>query len=112
MATKPGLYASIWAKRRRIEQGSGEKMREPGQKGAPTEKAFLESEKTVTQTKEKAMKTVKKKASGGMMDMEGRAMKKKMPDTKGRAMKKAAITGPGSVMAIGMKKGGKAAKKG
>lgn len=112
MATKPGLYSNLWAKRRRIEQGSGERMREPGQKGAPTEKAFIESAKTAKQPKEESMKTVKKKASSGMMDMEGRAMKKKMPDTKGRAMKKAAITGPGSVMAIGMKKGGKAAKKG
>ena len=46
MATKPGLYAYIHAKRERIKQGSGEKMRKPGTKGAPTKKAFVESAKT------------------------------------------------------------------
>jgi len=46
MATKPGLYANIWAKRKRIAKGSKERMREPGSTGAPTEKAFAESAKT------------------------------------------------------------------
>ena len=45
-AAKPGLYANIAAKRERIEKGSGEKMRKPGQDGAPTAKAFRESAKT------------------------------------------------------------------
>ena len=44
---KPGLYANIQAKRKRIKEGSGEKMRKPGTKGAPTAKAFKESKKTV-----------------------------------------------------------------
>lgn len=46
MAAKPGLYANIWAKRKRIAEGSGEKMRKPGSKGAPTAKAFRQSAKT------------------------------------------------------------------
>jgi len=46
MATKPGLYANINAKRERIKAGSGEKMRKPGTKGAPTKQAFIESAKT------------------------------------------------------------------
>jgi hypothetical protein len=46
VASKPGLYANINAKRKRIEEGSGEKMRKPGSKGAPTDKAFRESAKT------------------------------------------------------------------
>lgn len=41
-----GLYANINAKRKRIEAGSGEKMRKPGSKGAPTAKAFKQSAKT------------------------------------------------------------------
>lgn len=41
-----GLYANINAKRDRIKAGSGEKMRKPGTKGAPTAKAFRESAKT------------------------------------------------------------------
>jgi hypothetical protein len=46
MATKPGLYANIQKKRERIAEGSGEKMRKPGTKGAPTKQAFIESAKT------------------------------------------------------------------
>jgi hypothetical protein len=46
MAKRPGLYANIAAKRARIKAGSGEKMRKPGAKGAPTAKAFRESAKT------------------------------------------------------------------
>ena len=41
-----GLYANIHAKRERIAQGSGERMRQPGAKGAPTDKAFKDSAKT------------------------------------------------------------------
>jgi len=43
---KRGLYANIHAKRKRIKAGSGEKMRKPGSKGAPTAKAFKKSAKT------------------------------------------------------------------
>jgi hypothetical protein len=43
---KTGLYANIAAKRKRIAEGSGEKMRKPGAKGAPTAAAFKESAKT------------------------------------------------------------------
>lgn len=46
MATKPGLYANINAKRERIKAGSGEKMRKVGAKGAPTKQAFIKSAKT------------------------------------------------------------------
>jgi len=38
---KVGLYANIAAKHAR-----GEKMRKPGQKGAPTNQAFIDSAKT------------------------------------------------------------------
>ena len=43
---KPGLYANIHAKRKRIEAGSKEKMRKPGSVGEPTAKAFKQSAKT------------------------------------------------------------------
>jgi len=43
---KVGLYANINAKRQRIAHGSKEHMRKPGQKGAPTDQAFIESAKT------------------------------------------------------------------
>jgi hypothetical protein len=51
MASKPGLYANIHAKRERIKEGSGEKMRKPGTSGAPTDKAFKQSAKTAKKTK-------------------------------------------------------------
>jgi hypothetical protein len=50
---KPGLYANINAKRKRIAAGSGEKMRKPGDKGAPTAKAFKDSAKTAKKKKKK-----------------------------------------------------------
>jgi len=53
MATKPGLYANIHAKRERIKFGSGESMRKPGTKGAPTAKAFTKAAKTVKKGKTK-----------------------------------------------------------
>ena len=56
MATKPGLYANIHAKQERIKAGSGEKMRKPGAKGAPTDKAFRESAKTAKRPAHKTMK--------------------------------------------------------
>ena len=51
MATKPGLYANIHAKRERIKAGSGEKMRKAGAAGAPTAKDFKQSAKTAKKGK-------------------------------------------------------------
>ena len=43
---KVGLYANIHAKQKRIAAGSGEKMRKPGSKGAPTAAQFKRAAKT------------------------------------------------------------------
>ena len=51
MASKPGLYANINAKRKRIAAGSGEKIRKVGAKGAPTANAFRQSAKTAKKRK-------------------------------------------------------------
>jgi hypothetical protein len=59
MAKRPGLYANINAKRRRIASGSGEKMRSPGSEGAPTDAAFERSARTA------------RKAKGGVMRGDG-----------------------------------------
>jgi hypothetical protein len=48
---KQGLYANIHAKRKRIAAGSGEKMRKPGAKGAPSAKAFRQAAKTTKKRK-------------------------------------------------------------
>jgi hypothetical protein len=44
--SKPGLYANINAKRKRIAAGSGEQMRKPGSPGAPSAKDFKKSAET------------------------------------------------------------------
>ncbi len=46
MAKKPGLYANIHAKKKRIAAGSKEKMRKPGTKGAPTKANFKQAART------------------------------------------------------------------
>lgn len=46
-----GLYANIHAKRERIASGSGEKMRKPGSKGAPTAADFKAAAKTAKMAK-------------------------------------------------------------
>lgn len=48
---KTGLYANIHAKRKRITEGSGEKMRKPGTKGAPTKADFKQAAKTAKKVK-------------------------------------------------------------
>ena len=51
MPKKKGLYANIHAKQKRIAAGSGERMRKPGSKGAPTAKAFKQAAKTAKKRK-------------------------------------------------------------
>jgi hypothetical protein len=48
---KTGLYDAIHAKRKRIAEGSGEKMRKVGSKGAPTAKDFKDAAKTAKKKK-------------------------------------------------------------
>lgn len=67
-----GLYANIHAKRERIAHGSGEKMRRPGQKGAPTAQAFIDSAKTA------------KKSGGGVSLSVGRG--EKLPVSQGAGL--------------------------
>jgi hypothetical protein len=67
-----GLYANIHAKRERIAEGSGEKMRKVGSKGAPTAEAFKEAAKT------------KKMKDGGVSLAVGRG--EKLPVSKGAGL--------------------------
>ena len=52
------LYDNINAKRKRIEGGSGEKMKSKGAKGAPTNKNFKEAAKTAKKPKKKNKKKI------------------------------------------------------
>ena len=53
MSSKPGLYANIHAKKKRIAAGSGETMRKPGSKGAPKKANFVAAAKTAKPVKKK-----------------------------------------------------------
>ena len=53
---KQGLYANIHAKRKRIAQGSGEKMRSPGDPGAPKKSDFTKSAKTAKRNTKNKLK--------------------------------------------------------
>lgn len=61
MVAKRGLYSNIAAKKARIKAGSGEKMREVGAKGAPTNKAFKQAAKTAKPAKKKTGRSVNRK---------------------------------------------------
>ena len=57
---KQGLYANIHAKRKRIAEGSGEKMRKTGETGAPSDANFKAAAKTAKKPKRKSMMNQKK----------------------------------------------------
>lgn len=59
-----GLYANIHAKRKRIAEGSGERMRKPGEPGAPSAQDFKDSAKT-------AAKILSRKKNPGADAMKG-----------------------------------------
>jgi hypothetical protein len=56
---KRGLWDNIHAKRKRIKAGSGEKMRKPGSKGAPTDADFKAANEETEQIDELKKSTVK-----------------------------------------------------
>jgi hypothetical protein len=51
MPKKPGLYANIAAKRKRIEAGSNERMARKGEAGRPSAAAFRKAAKTAKNKK-------------------------------------------------------------
>ena len=70
-----GLWANIHAKRKRIKAGSGEKMRTPGSKGAPTDAAIARSQKTSKKKKKTPVSVAahKKMTKMGMLEKRGMA---------------------------------------
>ena len=62
---KKGLYANIKAKQDRIKAGSGERMRSPGEKGAPSRQDFIDSAKTAKMNSGGAAKKMMQYYNGG-----------------------------------------------
>ncbi len=81
---RPGLWDNIHAKRKRIKGGSGEKMRKPGSKGAPTDQDFKnasEEKKSLnTEDKKGHMRSVDQGA--GMTKKGVAAYRRKNPGSK------------------------------
>jgi hypothetical protein len=87
MPKKRGLWDNIWAKRKRIASGSGESMRKPGSKGAPT-KASLKASQVVKEIIKEAVYQGKEVPLN--KPMKGDVKKSKVyvdPDGDGKAQK-------------------------
>ena len=97
MQEKRGLWDNIWAKRRRIAKGSGEKMRKPGSNRAPTDAALKASQTNEDAPCWKDYKQV------GMKMKDGRSVPNCVPKEAANPAQQAAI-------AISMKKAGKTPK--
>jgi len=67
---KRGLWDNIHAKRERIKNGSGERMRKPGSKGAPTAADFKASQESFEQTLS-MLEEAAKAIDSGEYDYEG-----------------------------------------
>ena len=67
---KRGLWANIHAKRERIKHGSGERMRKPGEKGAPTAADFKAANEEV-ELQEYAIDAKGYKSSTGGLTQKG-----------------------------------------
>ena len=78
---KQGLYSNIAAKRERIAEGSGEKMRKVGSKGAPTAEAFKEAAKTAKSNTAKS-DTAKLAKGGSVVDKQQAKVAKVMGEFK------------------------------
>jgi hypothetical protein len=88
-----GLYANIHAKRERIADGSKERMRKAGSKGAPTEEAFKKSARTA-------------KAHGGLTSLDGEMQ------TQEKVSGRVAKAYGGNLSGLEMNKGGRAKRAG
>ena len=83
---KRGLWDNIHAKRERIKNGSGEHMRKPGSKGAPTAADFKASQnEEVEQIDEISDKTLGNYINAARKDREHNKINKAAPDSAQRA---------------------------
>lgn len=65
---KRGLWDNIHAKRKRIEKGSGEKMRKPGSEGAPSDEDLRKSQNEETLDEAQRIKIVKARIRKGKIE--------------------------------------------
>jgi hypothetical protein len=100
---KAGLWANIHAKRDRIKHGSGEKMRSPGSKGAPSAQDLKNSAKNEDVAEGENWSKHNNKRAGGMSDKSVKSYRRSHPGSK---IQTAVTTKPSK-----LKKGSKSAKR-
>lgn len=61
-----GLWDNIHAKRARIKRGSGEQMRKPGSKGAPTKQNFIDAQEQAIEETAAWTRKAGKNPEGGL----------------------------------------------
>ena len=93
-----GLWDNIHAKRARIKAGSGEKMRKPGSKGAPTKQDFIDAQESAAWQRKEG------KSETGGLNRKGIASYRR--ENPGSKLSMAVTTPPSK-----LKKGSKAAKR-
>jgi hypothetical protein len=115
---KKGLWANIHAKQNRIKHGSGEKMRKPGSKGAPSAQNFKDAATEAANPAQQAAIAIHKKEEAMDEDwqkvnksdktdgMSGKAVKAYRRENPGSKLKTAVTTKPSKI-----KKGSKDASR-
>ena len=116
---KKGLWANIHAKQNRIKHGSGEKMRKPGSKGAPSAQNFKDAATEAVNPAQQAAIAISKKKEQGIDEdwnkvnkkdktsgMSQKAVNAYRRENPGSKLKTAVTTKPSK-----LKKGGKASKR-
>lgn len=105
LSEKRGLWANIHAKRARIKAGSGERMRSPGDKGAPTAadfRAASESFKTPETAERQSSDSSKSSSRFDATDSLVRVYKKSTPgQVVKRVVKEAAVDSKGHKSSTG-----------
>lgn len=71
---KRGLWDNIHAKRARIKAGSGEHMRKPGSKGAPTQLAIKQAQEAINPAQQAAIAIAMKKSGKKPKNMDEAAV--------------------------------------
>jgi len=79
----PGLWANIHAKRERIKRGSGERMRKPGSKGAPTPAGIRSAQESVGTDKRKKIELVDRPPADQAVKARQQEIQKKIIDESG-----------------------------
>lgn len=110
MLEKRGLWDNIHAKRKRIKAGSGERMRKPGSKGAPTTQNFKDAQESVATEKRKKIELVDRLPADQAVKARQAEIQKKIIDESGNTPYVRPHTEKGSTKQIAWKASNKHGK--